>query len=73
MSCGTNNIVYGQHFFGTGPQAELALGGTCAIYTNNAGFINGGVDVAYNPHLSNVDYLFPNLSNRDLILNPYNP
>jgi hypothetical protein len=70
--CGTNNVVYGQHFSGTGPQAELAIGGSCAIYTN-AGFVNGGVDVTFNPHLSNVDYLFPSLANRDLTLNSFTP
>jgi hypothetical protein len=71
--CGTNNVVYGQRFYGTGPQPELTLGGKCAIYTNGAGYINSGVDVTYNPHLNNIDYPFSDQSNSTLILDPYTP
>jgi len=69
--CGTNNVVYGQWFLGTGPETEIALGGSCAIYTNSSGFVNGGVDVTYDPATSSFDYLFPNKGNQDLILNSY--
>lgn len=69
--CGTNNVVYGQWFLGTGPETEIAIGGSCAIYTNPSGFINGGVDVTYDPATSSFDYLFPNKGNQDLILDSY--
>jgi hypothetical protein len=69
--CGTNNVVYGQWFLGTGPETEIALGGSCNIYTNSSGFINGGVDVTYDQATSSFDYLFPDKGNLDLILNAY--
>lgn len=68
--CGTNNVVYGQWFLGTGPETEIALGGSCAIYTHN-GFVNGGVDVTYNPATSSFVYLFPNKGNLDLTIDTY--
>jgi hypothetical protein len=69
--CGTNNVVYGQYFYGTGPQAQHALGGSCAIYTSSSGYINGGVDVTYDSSLSAFRYIFPNSSNRDLTVDLY--
>lgn len=67
--CGTNHVVYGQPFYGNGVQPELTLGGSCSIFTNSAGYVNGGVDVAYNGQLYTA---FPNQSNYDLYLNEYN-
>ncbi|HEV2373043.1 MAG TPA: hypothetical protein VGS19_12825 [Streptosporangiaceae bacterium] len=69
--CGTNNVVYGQWFLGTGPETEIALGGSCNIYTNHAGYLNGGVDVTYDPATSSFDYLFANKGNLDLTLDSY--
>ena len=69
--CGTNNVVYGQWFLGTGPETEIALGGSCNIYTNPSGFVNGGVDVTYDQATASFDYLFPDNGNLDLILNAY--
>lgn len=71
--CGTNNVVYGQYFFeNTGPQAEQALGSDrCAIYTNHAGYVNGGVDVTFDSVHSHFDYIFPNKGNQDLIIDTY--
>lgn len=69
--CGTNNVVYGQWFVGAGPEAEIALGGSCNIYTDSAGFINGGVDVTYDPATTSFDYLFANKGNLDLTLDSY--
>jgi hypothetical protein len=69
--CGTNNVVYGQWFLGTGPETEIALAGSCNIYTNSSGFINGGVDVTYDLATGLFDYLFPDEGNLDLILNTF--
>lgn len=69
--CGTNNVVYGQWFLGTGPETEIPLGGSCNIYTSPSGFINGGVDVTYDPATSSFDYLFANEGNLDLTLDAY--
>ncbi|HUZ26051.1 MAG TPA: hypothetical protein VMV07_20035 [Streptosporangiaceae bacterium] len=69
--CGTNNVVYGQYFFGNGPQSEIAIGGSCAIYTNHAGFVNGGVDITWDSGISAFVYIFPNKGNQDLILDTY--
>jgi hypothetical protein len=67
--CGTNHAVFGQHFDGNGPESELPLQGSCAIFTNSNGFINGGVDVTFNG--SAFAYIFPNNSNNDLVVNTF--
>jgi hypothetical protein len=67
--CGINNVVFGQHFSGNGPQAETAIGGSCAIFTSRSGFINGGVDVTFNG--SSFANIFPNNGDRDLIINTF--
>lgn len=68
--CGTNNVVYGQDFFGNGPQGEIAIGGSCAIYASH-GFVNGGVDVIWGSGISSFIYIFPNKGSQGLILNTY--
>lgn len=69
--CGPDNLVHGQSFFGTGPQTELTLGGSCAIYTNSAGYVNGGVDVTNDPAISSFVYIFPNKSDQVLTVGTY--
>lgn len=71
--CGTNNVVYGQYFFeSTGPQSEIALGSDrCAIYTNRAGYVNGGVDVTFDSVNYHFDYMFASKPSQDLIIDTY--
>lgn len=71
--CGTDNVVRGQFFSGTGLVPEPALGGSCAIYTNSAGYVNGGADVTYDPATGSFVYIFPNKADQDLTVDTYRP
>lgn len=69
--CGTNNLVYGQAFGDQNSAKPLwneSLGGSCNIYTNAAGYINGGVAPVFDTTNSLFEYLYPNKGNLDLTL-----
>ena len=69
--CGTNDLAYGQAFTdqnSTAPAWNESMGGSCNIYKNSAGYINGGVAPVFDTTNDLFEYLYPNKGNLDLTL-----